>query len=152
MAISLKNIFGGKEEEHKAIDWASYPARLLPGLFFINSGIGKAGADEETAKGLQSFASTVPFTDMFEPKTFAKLLSTAEIGIGSALSLPFIPNRLAGAALTAFSTGLITMYLRTPGMTQENSKIRPSEDGTPLAKDFWLLGIGLSLMLRGNKA
>lgn len=151
MAISLKNILGGKKAEYQVVDWASYPARLLPGLFFINSGIGKAGADEETAKGLQAFAGTVPFTDKFEPTTFAKLLSTSEIGIGSALALPFVPNRVAGAALTGFSAGLITMYLRTPGMTLDNSKIRPSENGLALAKDFWLLGIGLSLLVRGNK-
>lgn len=151
MAISLKNILGGKKNEYKVVDWESYPARLLPGLFFINSGVGKAGVDEDTAKGLQAFAGAVPMTDKFEPATFAKLLSTAEIGIGSILALPFVPNRVAGAALTGFSTGLITMYLRTPGMTAEGSKIRPSQDGLALAKDFWLLGIGLSLIVRGNK-
>ncbi len=38
------------------------------------------------------------------------------------------------------------MYLKTPGMTQDDG-IRPTADGTGLAKDVWLLGIALGLIL-----
>ena len=38
------------------------------------------------------------------------------------------------------------MYARTPGMTKEDG-IRPSQQGTALAKDVWMLGIGLGLTL-----
>nr|WP_240393836.1 hypothetical protein [Corynebacterium lactis] len=151
MANALKNLFGKKEETKGGIDWAMYPARLAPGLFFLSSATDKAGADEDTAKGLQGFAGAIPGTDKFDPNTFAKLLSAAEYSIGGALVLPFIPNRLAGAALTAFSAGLLTMYLKTPGMVRDGSKVRPSSAGTALAKDFWLFGTGVSLMMRGNK-
>jgi hypothetical protein len=38
------------------------------------------------------------------------------------------------------------MYLRTPGMTLEDG-IRPSRQGTVLAKDIWMLGIAAALVL-----
>jgi hypothetical protein len=60
--------------------------------------------------------------------------------------LPFVPAGVAGAALTAFSAGLIGLYLRTPGMRREGS-LRPTEQGVPLAKDVWLVAIGASLVL-----
>ena len=43
-----------------------------------------------------------------------KALAVAEIGLATALLTPVVPNRLAGAALSAFSGGLLRMYLRTP--------------------------------------
>lgn len=46
----------------------------------------------------------------------------------------------------AFSAGLLTLYLKTPGMRQEGS-VRPTEQGNGLAKDVWLLGTGLTLLL-----
>ena len=36
------------------------------------------------------------------------------------------------------------MYLRTPGMSKEDG-IRPSQQGTVLAKDVWMLSIGVAL-------
>jgi hypothetical protein len=38
------------------------------------------------------------------------------------------------------------MYLRTPGMTLEDG-LRPSPQGTALAKDIWMLGIAAALVL-----
>jgi hypothetical protein len=38
------------------------------------------------------------------------------------------------------------MYLKTPGMTLEDG-IRPSPQGTALAKDIWMLGIAAALVL-----
>ncbi len=67
------------------------------------------------------------------------------IGLGAALLLPFIPGRLAGLALAGFSGDLLAMYVRTPGMTQDDV-ICPTQEGTPVAKDVWMLGIGLSLI------
>jgi hypothetical protein len=70
------------------------------------------------------------------------------LGVGAALLLPFVPPAWAGAALTAFSSGLVGLYLRIPGMHREGD-LRPTQEGTPIAKDIWLVGIGLSLMLDG---
>ncbi|WP_406465833.1 hypothetical protein [Streptomyces sp. NBC_01622] len=59
-----------------------------------------------------------------------------------------VPAAVAGAALTAFSAGTLGLYLRTPGMRREGS-LRPTEQGIPLAKDVWMLGIGISLIIEG---
>ena len=51
-------------------------------------------------------------------------------------------------ALTAFSGGLLGLYLRTPGMRKPGS-LAPTEQGLAIAKDSWLLGIGIGLFTRG---
>ena len=63
-----------------------------------------------------------------------------------ALVVPVVPAGLAGAALTAFALGTLGLYLRTPGLRQEGS-LRPSEQGIVVAKDIWMVGIGLSLVI-----
>lgn len=123
------------------------PLRLATGAFVLNSGLTKRGADDEAAKGMHGFASTAyPFLGDLEPRKFARLLSTAEISVGAVLLFPLVPEGLAGLTLTAFSAGLVGLYLRTPGMRLDGS-LRPTEQGVPLAKDSWLLGIGLSLLV-----
>jgi hypothetical protein len=121
--------------------------RIATGAFILNSGLGKRGADEGTAAGLHAFASsTYPVLRKVPPTTFAKALSTSEIAIGAALLTPFVPTAVAGAALTAFSAGLLGLYLRTPGMTRPGASIAPTQDGLTIAKDVWMLGIGLGLL------
>ncbi len=123
------------------------PARLAAGAFIVNAGVGKWSADQEAANRLHAMAvGTYPFLSSIEPEDFVKMLAAGEIAIGSLLLLPVVPAALAGAALTAFSGGLLGLYLRTPGMRREGS-LRPSQQGTALAKDVWLLGIGVGLML-----
>jgi uncharacterized membrane protein YphA (DoxX/SURF4 family) len=123
------------------------PGRLAAGAFILNSGLAKWSADEETAARLQGMAAgTYPFLAKLKPKDFARLLSVGEIALGSALLLPVVPTAVAGAGLTAFAAGLLGVYARTPGMTMED-RIRPSQQGTALAKDVWMLGIGLGLVV-----
>ena len=123
------------------------PGRLTTGAFILNAGLGKWSADEETAARLHGMAvGTYPFLSKLKPKDFVRLLSASEIALGSALLLPVVPTAAAGAGLTAFSAGLLGMYLRTPGMTKEDG-IRPSQHGTALAKDLWMLGIGVGLVV-----
>ena len=123
--------------------------RISAGAFILNSGLGKRGADEETAAGMHGFAAgTYPFLKSVPPQQFVQGLATAEIVIGAALLTPFVPTFLAGAALTAFSGGLLGLYLKTPGMRKEGS-LAPTQDGLSLAKDSWLVGIGIGLMTRG---
>ncbi|SMX98577.1 hypothetical protein BAURA63_03284 [Brevibacterium aurantiacum] len=120
--------------------------RAVPGAFILNSGIGKLGLDEESAAGLQQMAANgVPFVEEMTPAQFGKFLSYGEIAVGAALLLPFVPTRLAGAALTTFSAGLVANYFAIDSMTEEDG-IRPSQDGIPVAKDTWLAAIGLALM------
>src|SRR5208282_2794080 len=66
--------------------------------------------------------------------------------LGSALLLPIVPSAVAGAGLTAFSGGLLGLYARTPGMRKENSPF-PTQQGIALAKDVWMMGIGLGLVI-----
>ncbi len=121
------------------------PGRLTAGAFILNAGLGKWSADEEAAARLHGMAvGTYPFLARLKPKDFVRLLSAGEIALGSALLLPVVPAAVAGAGLTAFSAGLLGLYARTPGMTKDDG-IRPSQQGTPLAKDVWMLGIGIGL-------
>jgi uncharacterized membrane protein YphA (DoxX/SURF4 family) len=125
------------------------PARLAVGAFMLNSGLSKWSADEETAARLHGMATgTYPFLARLKPRDFARLLSVGEIALGSALLLPVVPAAAAGMGLTAFSAGLLGLYVRTPGMTKEDG-IRPTQQGTAMAKDVWMLGIGLGLVVDG---
>jgi hypothetical protein len=125
------------------------PGRIAAGAFILNAGVGKWSADEQTAARLHGMAvGSYPFLAKIKPADFARMLSVGEIALGSALLLPVVPSGLAGAGLTAFSGGLLGMYVRTPGMRREGS-LRPSQQGTALAKDVWLLAIGLSLTADG---
>ena len=124
--------------------------RISAGAFILNSGLGKRSADEGTAAGLHGFATgTYPFLKSVDPATFVKVLAYSEIAVGTALLTPFVPTAVAGAALTAFSGGLLGLYLRTPGMRKPGS-LAPTQEGLTVAKDVWLLGIGIGLLTRGT--
>ncbi|HEY0126465.1 MAG TPA: hypothetical protein VGB58_04945 [Blastococcus sp.] len=123
--------------------------RISAGAFILNSGLGKRGADAETAAGMHGFAAgTYPFLKSIPPQQFVQGLATAEIAVGAVLLTPFVPTFVAGAVLTGFSGGLLGLYLRTPGMRKPGS-LAPTADGLALAKDSWLVGIGIGLMTRG---
>ena len=123
------------------------PPRLAAGAFFLNSGIGKLAADEETAAKLHGFASgTYPFLGKLNARDFTKILAVSEIAIGAMLVVPVVPGIVAGAGLTAFAGGTLGLYAKTPGLRKPGS-LRPTENGTPIAKDSWLLGIGLGLII-----
>jgi hypothetical protein len=125
------------------------PVRLATGAYILNSGLAKREANEEMAKGLHGFATTAyPELQDTPPDKFVNMLSTGEIAVGTILLVPIVPSVVAGAALTTFAGMLGRLYLNTPGMREEGG-IRPTEQGTPLAKDVWMLGIGTALMLDG---
>lgn len=125
------------------------PLRVATGAFILNSGIGKLGADEETAAGLHGMAAgAYPVFEDVEPQLFARLLAYGEIALGAALLLPKVPSAAAGVGLAGFGASLVGLYLRTPGLTEEDG-IRPSPDGVPIAKDVWLVGAGLTLATQG---
>jgi hypothetical protein len=131
------------------ITLSEIPARVAAGAFILNSGLSKRDGDEATATGIHGFAAgTYPFLKSVPPQQFLRALSAAEITLGVALLTPFVPTAVAGAALTAFSGGLLGLYLRTPGMRKPGS-LAPTQEGLVLAKDCWLVGIGLSMFLHG---
>nr|WP_235001187.1 hypothetical protein [Marinactinospora thermotolerans] len=125
------------------------PMRLITGAFILNSGLSKRNADEDTASYLHGEASRAwPFLKDMEPKRFTQLLSNGEIALGAALLLPVFPSALVGTALTGFAGGLLGLYFSNPEARMSDG-IRPTPEGLALAKDSWLFGIGLSLMMDG---
>jgi hypothetical protein len=126
---------------------SNLPIRIAAGAFIVNSGLSKLKAGRETAEQLHGFArGAYPQVEGLPPDRFAKLLGATEIAVGGTLLMPFVfGDAVAGAALSAFSGGLLGLYARTPGMHQESS-LRPTPDGLALAKDSWLAGIGLTLL------
>lgn len=123
------------------------PTRLATGAYILHEGLGKLRATPERAAGLHGAAAAAyPFLADVPPERFARALAVGEITVGAALLVPFVPPRLAGAALTAFAGGLVTMYLRTPAMHQAGS-VWPTPTGIAVSKDVWMLGIGASLLL-----
>jgi hypothetical protein len=128
---------------------AHLPLRVTTGAYILNSGLGKKDLEGQAAEGLHAMAvNAVPQLGQLQPEEFAKLLSRGEVALGAALLLQFVPSAVAGAALTAFGAGLVQLYLKTPGMREPGS-IRPSQQGIGLAKDVWLVGSGLTLLLDG---
>jgi hypothetical protein len=123
------------------------PPRIAAGAFILNSGIGKLSADEATAAQIHGFAAgTYPFLNKLKPKDFVRLQAAAEVTLGTALLIPVIPASVAGAGLAMFSAGLLGLYARTPGMRKQGTPL-PTEQGTALAKDIWMVGIGLGLVI-----
>jgi len=130
---------------------SNQPIRLAAGAFILNAGIGKLSADEARAGGLHKMAtSSFPIFEKVPAEQFAKGLAVSEIALGAALLIPLVPDRMAGLALTPFAGGLLWMYAHTDAMHEPNS-LRPTQSGTALAKDVWLLGIGLTLLAAGRR-
>lgn len=128
------------------MSFALAPARLAAGLFLINSGLSKRHLPEEAATALRDMGSAgVPQLKDVSPKNFGTALSYGETALGAALLWPGVPGWAAGLGLGAFSTGLLRMYHKTPGMTIDG--IRPTQEGTAVAKDVFLLGIAGALIL-----
>jgi len=122
------------------------PLRLATGAFILNAGVGKLSLDAGTAGYLHSAgAGAYPVLKKVEPTVFGKILAFSEISVGAALLLPIVPAGLAGLALIGFSGALVGMYIRTPGM--HDKYLRPSQEGTVLAKDVWMLGTGIALVV-----
>jgi hypothetical protein len=123
------------------------PVRTATGAFILNSGLSKRNLEGQAAEQMHGWAaSSIPALDQLKPEVFVRLLSGTEVALGTALLVPAVPSSLVGVGLVAFSAGLMTLYLKTPGMRQEGS-LRPTEQGNGLAKDVWLLGTGLTLLL-----
>lgn len=123
------------------------PGRLVTGAFILNSGLGKLGGTEATATALHGMAAgAYPALRTVQPTVFLKAVAVGEIALGSALLLPIVPAGLAGLGLVGFAGGMLGMWWRTPGMHADGS-LRPTQQGTAIAKDVWMLGIGAGLVV-----
>ena len=123
------------------------PGRLATGAFILNSGFTKLNGTEETAQAVHGMAvGAYPPLAKIEPTRFLKLLAVGELTVGGALLAPVVPPVVAGAALTGFAGSLLGMWWRTPSMHAPGS-VRPSQAGTAIAKDVWMLAIGVGLVV-----
>ena len=125
----------------------NFPARLAVGAYLLDSGLSKLEADEAALEHSHHVAvNAYPFLEEVESTKFAKYFAQGEIFLAAILLLPLVPDVLAGFALTIFAASLMGLYLRIPGMRRVRS-LRATPDGIGLAKNIWILGIGLSLAL-----
>ena len=125
------------------------PVRLATGLYILNEGLTKQQElDKERAEWLHGTASQAfPQVKDMEAEQFARLLATTEVTLGTALvAIPVVPPFIAGLGLLAFAGGLNRLYLKLPGVRREGS-VRPTQQGSPLAKDVWMTGIGAALVV-----
>jgi hypothetical protein len=123
------------------------PLRATIGAYILNSGLAKRGLEGEAAEAMHGMASeAIPQLKQMNPQRFGRMLSNAEIALGAALLAPMIPSALAGAGLAGFGSGLMRLYWKTPGMHEPNDP-RPTQQGSAIAKDVWLVGAGLTMLL-----
>lgn len=129
---------------------AHFFTRTVPGAFIANSGVGKLGMPAEASAGLQQYAATgVPLVKVLPADKFGTILGASEIALGAAMAIPAIPNRIAGVGLTAFSAGLLSLYFANPENTKAD-RIRPTDEGLGLAKDVFMLSLGVGLIAQGD--
>lgn len=123
------------------------PGRVVTGAFILNAGVGKLSGGEEVAQAVHGMVSgAYPVLAKVPPKTLLKAVAAGETALGAALLLPVVPAGLAGLGLTGFAGTLLGMWWRTPGMHEAGSP-RPTVQGTAIAKDVWMLGIGAGLVI-----
>src|SRR5215470_13680857 len=118
------------------------PGRVATGGYILHTGLEKWKGDEARAKALHSMAANAfPVLKDIPPAQFLKLLAGSEIALGAALLAPVVPGALAG-----FSGALMAMYARTPALRKPGS-IWPSQQGTGVSKDIWMVAIGLGMVV-----
>jgi hypothetical protein len=141
-------IESGREEDMRLLVKVRHlPPRIAVGTFILNSGVGRLSTDEETAIQLHRLAvGAYPFLGKLSPTDLVRLLAAGEIALGSALLLPIVPAAAAGAGLAVFSGALLGLYARTPGMRKGGGPL-PTQQGNTLAKDLWMMAIGLGLII-----
>lgn len=122
------------------------PGRVATGAFILHAGLQKWKGPVEQAEAVHGMAANAfPFLRSIAPPRFLRLLAASEVATGTLLLSPFVSSAMAGTALTGFSGALLAMYARTPAFRQPGS-VWPTQAGTAVSKDVWMLGIGLGLL------
>lgn len=131
---------------HLPVKARDLPGRIATGGYILHVGLEKWRGDDARADAVHRMAANAfPVLKDIPPARFLRMLAASEIALGTALLVPVVPGVLAGAALSGFSGALLAMYGRTPALRKPGS-IWPSQAGTGVSKDVWMLGIGLGLV------
>ena len=102
----------------------SLPGRIATGAFILHAGLEKWSGDETRAAGIHGMAAgAYPVFNEVPPPIFLKALAASEIATGALLLSPFVSDATAGAALTAFSGGLLGMYWRTETLQEARQRL-----------------------------
>lgn len=127
------------------------PIRLSTGAYIINSGITDFNGNGNRTQQLQAtVAQYAPQVNRIDPQLFAKLVAGGEVALGTALLVPKVPAAIAGLGLSAFAGTLLATQLRSPSSaprTETEAAANRSTRVEPIAKDAWLLGAGVNLLL-----
>src|SRR4051794_4386484 len=117
---------------------SSLPPRVATGSYILHMGLEKFRGGQQQAEAIHKKASPAsPFLSKTPSPTSRRTWAIGEMTAGGVLPLPLVPDVIAGAALTAFSSGLVTMYLRTPALHKPNS-VWPTPAGIGVSKDIWM--------------
>lgn len=124
------------------------PLRLGAGAYILNSGLDKLSASDDAAANYHGMAANAyPVLKDIDPKTFTTVLAGTEVALGASLLVPVLPRTVVAAGFTAFSAGLVGLYLRTPALHRGPGDYRPNADGIGVAKDVIMLGAAASYLL-----
>jgi len=126
---------------------SNIPLRLAAGSYILNAGITLLEERDRAAEFHKTAASSYPALGELSPDQFLLLLAGSETALGAALLLPFVGPRRVGLPLAGFAGGLLGMYARNEHFRRSARSVRPSGEGEALAKDLWLLGIALALIV-----
>ena len=87
-----------------------------------------------------------PSSPTWSPGLRAAAVGQRDRPRGGPAGIGFIPSGLAGLGLSIYAGSLTRLYLTAPGTRREGT-IAPSQQGIGLAKDSWMLAIGVALVL-----
>jgi hypothetical protein len=82
------------------------PVRTATGAYILNSGLSKRNLEGQAAEQVHGWASSaIPALGRIKPQLFVRLLSGAEMALGTALLVPVVPSAAVGVAMAGFSLG-----------------------------------------------
>jgi hypothetical protein len=124
---------------------ANFPVRFAAGVMILSAGVGKLRRTENGVPDVHAVAATnYPFLEQMAPEQFTKVLGVTEMVLGGALLVPLVGDGVAGVGLSAFAAAMIGLFAKGQGEHHEGPA--PEHPGAALARDIWLLGIGLRLV------
>ncbi|HEV8064082.1 MAG TPA: hypothetical protein VGP46_04580 [Acidimicrobiales bacterium] len=125
---------------------SNLPLRLAAGAYIANAGVSLFSEGDRANDLHKQAAAAYPALESVKPEHFLRALAIGETAVGALLLAPRVSPRLAGLALTILSAGMLGPYVKDERYHRTVGSLRPNREGDGLAKDVWILGIGLALL------